>query len=79
MADATVQELADVLYVDPGDVLTVLRDLADPGDVTDEVIPQWLCGEVCEVLDPWPLVRRVPDRYRLADPPLDHGPLLPGT
>ena len=63
MADGTAEELAAALYVDPGDVRAVLDGLADPGDLTGEVIPQWLCGEVCEVLDPWPLVRRVPDRY----------------
>ena len=59
--DATVEELAQVLYVDPGDVRTVLEALGEPDH---EVIPQEVCGEVCEVLDPWPLVRRVPDFWR---------------
>ena len=66
MADATPRQLADLLYVDPDDIEVVLAGLAEDGDVPDDgLIPQWLCDEVSEVLDPWPLVRRVPDVYKL--------------
>jgi hypothetical protein len=32
--------------------LAVLDGLTEPGDIAVEVIPEWLCGEVAEVLDP---------------------------
>ena len=42
---------------------TVLAFLL-PGEEVPSLIPQETCGEVCDVLDPWPLVRRVPDVWR---------------
>lgn len=63
MADATLSELAEGLYVSEGDVRAVLAALLDDPQELPDPIPQELCGEVSEVLDPWPLVRRVPDEY----------------
>ena len=64
MAGATVEELAFGLYVDVGDVLAVLSYLGEPEPPAHGVITQDVCDDVVITLDPWPMVRRIPDRYR---------------